>query len=205
MHKLCIIDNIWSGHFPPNVFGFGINCKMYYKISLQMLVECTAEGSSFVNSSSYLTSQTITCGDSSTLTVPTCRPACDVSNQSGAATWPLKVNQGLPLDLWEPIRGCHLTSESQLGAATWPLRANQGLPPDLWEPIRGSHLTSDSQPGAATWTLRANQGLPPDLWEPIRSCHLTSESQSGAATWPLTSESQLGVATWSLRVNQGLY
>ena len=25
MHKLCIIDNIWSGHFPPNVFGFGIN------------------------------------------------------------------------------------------------------------------------------------------------------------------------------------
>ena len=27
MHKLCIIDNIWSGHFPPNVFGFGINFK----------------------------------------------------------------------------------------------------------------------------------------------------------------------------------
>ena len=28
MHKLCIIDNIWSGHFPPNVFGFGINLNL---------------------------------------------------------------------------------------------------------------------------------------------------------------------------------
>lgn len=54
-----------------------------------MLVECTAEGSSFVNSSSYSTSQTITCGDSSTLTVPTCRPACDVPElqSSITSTW----------------------------------------------------------------------------------------------------------------------
>ena len=37
MHKLCIIDNIWSGHFPPNVFGFGINevILYYYKSGME--------------------------------------------------------------------------------------------------------------------------------------------------------------------------